>query len=109
MQMKMNWQKVLGGIALASALAGASATASADYEAWDTDGDGFIEYSEWDAGYDYDPLYTTWDTDGDGMLTDDEWGTGLYNSYDADNDGVWSEEENAHFMDDAGEEGWLDM
>jgi len=107
--MQTNLKKILGRIALASAFAGASTAAVADWEAWDTDGDGLIEYTEWDTNYDYDPIYTSWDTDEDGLLSDDEWDTGLFNAYDADGDGVWNEDENAHFMDDAGDEGWLDV
>ena len=54
--MQTNLKKILGRIALASAFAGASTAAVADWEAWDTDGDGLIEYTEWDTNYDYDPI-----------------------------------------------------
>lgn len=65
---------MLGGIALASALAGASSTVSAQ---------------DWD--------FTAWDTDGDGMLTDEEWGVGVYDIYDVDDDGLLDDDEYATF------------
>lgn len=108
--MHMNLKTALGGIALASALTGASAAAvAAEPIAWDTDGDGMLEYAEWDTNYDYDPIYALWDTDKSGSLSNEEFGTGLFNSYDADGDGKLNKEEYAHFMDDAGDDGWLDI
>lgn len=109
MRMKMKWQKALGGIALASLLVGASAGAFAqdrDYDTWDTDRSGGVDYNEWSNNYDYNSTYSNWDTDRDGALTSDEWGQGMYNTYDRDRDGMLSEEEYDRFDRDTRDDGW---
>ncbi|HDZ56059.1 MAG TPA: hypothetical protein ENI17_04530 [Pseudomonas xinjiangensis] len=112
MNTNMKWQKVLGGIALATALAGASATtyaADMDFGGWDTNSSGIVEYNEWGTAYDNDGMFTDWDGDSDGVLSNDEYDRGLYNSYDADGSGDWNEDEFKTFQDDAGDGGWLDV
>lgn len=110
--MNTKWQKAVGGIALATALVGGSTLAYAadmDYNTWDADKSGALDYNEWNAGFDNDTLFSRWDTDKDGTLSDDEYGQGLYNSYDRDKSGDWNEDEYNMFRDDAGDEGWLDV
>lgn len=112
MNTNTNWQKVLGGIALASALVGGSAAtyaADMDFNEWDADNSGVLDYNEWDTGFDNDSLYTDWDANDDGLLDNNEYGEGIYNSYDMDGDGSWNEEEYNTFQDDAGDGGWLDV
>lgn len=109
--MTIKLQTMLGGIALASAMA-VSAPVFAevgDYDVWDKDNSGVITFGEWDTGFDDENLLSSWDSDNDGMLSDKEYGEGLYESYDADNSGDWSEEEYNAFSDDAGDGGWLDV
>ena len=102
---------MLGGIALATAMA-ASALAVADdgdFDVWDKDNTGVVTVGEWDTGFDKDGLFNRWDSDKDGMLSSDEYGEGLFNSYDADGSGDWNEDEYNTFRDDAGDGGWLDV
>lgn len=109
--MKRDWLKLVGGVALAAALAGGT-TAHAvenDFGAWDADGDGLIGFSEWDTGFDDEGLYSDWDADGDGALTEDEYGDGVFGLYDENDDGVWSEEEYNTWQDDAGDGGFWDV
>lgn len=66
------------------------------YEAWDTDGDGYIDAMEWEAGvdeyysdWDYDAYgdFANWDLDDDELLGEDEFGEGYYTAWDMDGDG----------------------
>jgi hypothetical protein len=70
----------------------------ADY---DTDTSGYIDQSEFGAGWDNE-YYSQWDTDGDAALTEDEYATGLYGRADANQDQVITVEEEGWF------EGWFD-
>ena len=110
--MNMKWQKAVGGIALAAALAGGSAmtyAADMDYNTWDAEKSGSVDYNVWDTGFDNQGMFSRWDADRNGTLSDEEYGQGVYNSYDRDKSGDWNEEEYNRFRDDAGDEGWLDV
>lgn len=112
MNTKTTWQKVLGGIALTTALVGGSVAVQAEdgvLNEYDANKSGDIDFSEWEAGFDVDPMYTKWDKDRDGKLSKDEYGQGLFESYDQDNDGSWNEDEFKLFQDDTGDDGWLDV
>lgn len=124
----MKKQLILGlGLALASS--GALAQEELGFDDWDTDASGAIEEQEWNAGLEENGVFGGWDandddildenewnetglgvgfgdweTDGEAGLTEDEFGTGLYQEYDADGDGAWSEEE----WGEAEELGWFD-
>ncbi len=110
--MNTKWQTALGGIALATALAGGSAmtyAADMDYKTWDADKSGSVDYNEWDSGFNSKEHFSRWDTDKNGSLSDKEYGEGLYHSYDRDKSGDLNEDEYNRFRDDAGDEGWLDV
>jgi len=110
--MNTKWQKTVGGIALATALAGGSAmtyAAETDYNTWDADKSGSVDYNEWGTRFDNDGMFSRWDADRDGMLTNDEYGQGVYNTYDRDKSGDWNEDEYNRFRDDSGDGGWLDV
>jgi len=109
--MKTTWQTALGGIALATSF-GISAPAFAeigDFNEWDQDQSGVVEFNEWDAGFNDENTLTSWDSDSDGMLSNNEFGEGVFESYDADNSGDWNDEEYRAFSDDAGDGGYLDV
>lgn len=112
MNTNMKWQKVVGGIALASALVGGSAAtyaADIDFGGWDSNDSGVVEYNEWNSSFENDDLFADWDANEDGILSNDEYNQGLFNSYDTDGSGDWNEEEYNAFTDDTGDEGWLDV
>ena len=58
---------------------------------WDTNNNGVIERSEFDAGYD-DNYFVAWDTNADGLVDEDEWDAGFDAYYvDADYAGVFTD------------------
>ena len=110
--MNTKWQKTIGGLAIAAALAGGSAmtyAAEMDYNTWDADKSGSVDYNEWGSRFDNDGMFSRWDSDRDGVLTNDEYGQGVYNTYDRDKSGDWNEDEYNRFRDDSDNEGWLDL
>lgn len=109
--MKRDWLKLLGSIALATAMAGGTVAYAEEngWSNWDTDGSGDLSSEEWDAGFNDEGVYSEWDENGDGALTEQEFGEGVFNSYDKDGDGTWNEEEYNTFSDDAGDEGFWDV
>lgn len=58
------------------------------FTSYDLDGDGYIEYSEYETNYDSD-LYTAWDIDNDGYIEDYEYNTAANMYVDYDNDGLY--------------------
>ncbi|GHB13679.1 EF-hand domain-containing protein [Modicisalibacter luteus] len=109
--MKRTWINGLGGTLIAfSMLSAGSAFAQENgFSEWDSDGDGVVNYEEFDAGFDDEGLYNSWDANGDNMLDEQEYGEGIYNTYDRDGSGDWSEDEYGDFGDDAGDEGFWDV
>lgn len=104
--MKSDWQTVLGGIALTSAMAVAVPLHAQELDAWDTDQSGTLDFNEWNTGW---MENSSWDQDGDGLISDQEYGQGIFDTYDANDDQFWDDSERQLFEDDAGEGGWLDM
>ena len=75
--MNTKWQKAIGGLVVAAALAGGSAmtyAAEMDYNTWDADKSGSVDYNEWGSRFDNDGMFSRWDSDRDGVLTNDEYG-----------------------------------
>jgi len=72
-----------------------------DFDLLDEDKSGYLDQSEWSAGWNKD-YYTAWDSDSDGLLNNDEFSTGVYNTADLDKDQYISVEEEGWF------EGWFD-
>ncbi len=52
-----------------------------------------IDFETFQGGFDEYGLYDSWDADEDGMLTRDEFNRGVFDSYDADRDGMLNEDE----------------
>ena len=110
--MNTKWHKTIGGLVVAAALAGGSAmtyAAEMDYNTWDADKSGSVDYNEWGSRFDNDGMFSRWDSDRDGVLTNEEYGQGVYNTYDRDKSGDWNEDEYNRFRDDSDNEGWLDL
>ena len=110
--MNTKWHKTIGGLVVAAALAGGSAmtyAAEMDYNTWDADKSGSVDYNEWGSRFDNDGMFSRRDSDRDGVLTNDEYGQGVYNTYDRDKSGDWNEDEYNRFRDDSDNEGWLDL
>lgn len=103
--MNANWQMVLGGVALAAAMATSTPAHADGVGMWDVDKSGTLDYNEWNTGW---GKATTWDLDGDGVLTDREYSEGIFDMYDVDDDKHWNADEMKKFEDEAGERGWLD-
>ena len=84
-----------------------SAAAAADFESWDENRDGQIEATEFNNDLRDRGVFTNWDADEDGVLSEDEFNEGVYGYYDEDDDGLfseneydrWSEEEDEGFWD----------
>lgn len=66
---------------------------AADWQPWDTDGDGFVERVEFDADFAGMGWYGAWDKDGDGLITEQEYTTGAYTLWDTNGDNVLDETE----------------
>ncbi|MFN7025497.1 MAG: hypothetical protein ACK4QP_13455 [Pseudorhizobium sp.] len=74
------------------------ATPFTDYDA---DTSGFIDRTEFGSAWDND-YYNTWDADDDSLLSEDEYNTGIYGAADLDSNKVITVEEEGWF------EGWFD-
>lgn len=110
--MKRNWIHAIGGTLVAFSLLGAGgafAQENNNFNDWDSDGSGAIDFEEWDAGFDDEGVFDSWDANDDNMLDDNEYGEGIYNTYDQDESGDLSEDEYGDFNDDAGDEGFWDV
>ncbi len=70
-----------------------SAYINDDFAAYNVDGDGFIEETEWNDIFTDSDWFEVYDADTDGFVTDVEWDTGLYNDWDLDADGFIDEDE----------------
>ena len=74
-----------------------------EYEVIDIDGDGFIEYVEYEDVLNDTPFYTQWDVDASEYLSDTELAEGIFEIMDKDNDQVLDEDEylefDAYFLD----------
>ena len=81
-----------------------------DFDRWDTNKDGYITDTEFEASWDGEDYYATWDVDGSGVVSRDEWQRGVdtyysdvndqdinvsrdYNEWDMDRDGIIGEDE----------------
>ena len=64
-----------------------------EWDAWDTNDDGYLDTDEYEAGIGEAGLYDDWDVDNDGLYSEDELNDGLYSTWDADADGYLNEEE----------------
>ncbi|MFC0202578.1 EF-hand domain-containing protein [Paracoccus rhizosphaerae] len=82
---------------------------SADYEAWDIDGDGVVLSNEFADGFSEVGLLGEWDVDRDGALNEEEFTTGVYDRYDEDDTGIIEEPELTDIGDDMGDEGFWDV
>ncbi|MDT0631374.1 hypothetical protein RQM47_04870 [Rubrivirga sp. S365] len=77
----------------------ATGTADDDFDAYDTDRDGFISDAEFGVGFGATPYYNDYDLDGDGRLDENEFGAGTadygydYGTFDADRDGFVTDDE----------------
>lgn len=69
---------------------------AANWEAWDPDGDGFIEKVEFDAEFLQMGWYDTWDTDKDRRVTDREYAAGVFTIWDKNGDNHLDETEYTH-------------
>ena len=109
--MKRNWIHGIGGTLVVFSLLSAGGAFAQDngFNDWDADGSGTIDYEEWDTGFDDEGVFDSWDANDDNMLDDQEYGEGIYNTYDADESGDWSEDEYGDYSDDAGDEGFWDV
>lgn len=101
----------IGGTLVAFSMlsAGSAFAQDNDFSAWDSSGDGVVNYEEFDAGFDDEGLFDTWDANDDGMLDENEYGEGIFNSYDDDDSGDLTEDEYGDYSDDAGDEGFWDV
>lgn len=67
------------------------------YDRWDTNTDGFLDETEWNArrgGLEgYTGNFSDWDSDADNRLSEDEFRGGIYGHYDRDGDRMINEEE----------------
>lgn len=66
---------------------------AADWEAWDTDGDGFIDRATFDADFAEMGWYGAWDADADSRITEREYTDGVFVIWDKNNDNVLDETE----------------
>ena len=85
---------------------GTAWTESGYYDRWDTNADGFLDETEWEAGRgrymgDYTGAFGDWDMDADNRLSEDEFRTGAYGYFDRDQNRMINEEEyNAWYRED---------
>src|SRR5690606_25635304 len=70
----------LGAGAFALALAAGPAMAQGQFSAWDRDGDGRIDSTDFDRGFGT-TTFDQWDRDGDGVLSRSEFNAGVYQAY----------------------------
>ena len=59
---------------------------SVEYSAWDSDGDGFLEYREFDAGLGKTSYYADWDVNNTLFIEKSDFCQSLFNQADADDD-----------------------
>lgn len=64
-----------------------------DYEAVDIDGDGFIEYAEYNDVLGDSDFFATWDVDASEYLDEEELAEGLFTIWDVDNSGYLERDE----------------
>ena len=57
-----------------------------DWGAWNTNGDGYLDTTEFNAGLGRTGLFNTWDADRNGMIAENEFGRGLFGRWDANRD-----------------------
>ncbi|MFD2515971.1 EF-hand domain-containing protein [Pontibacter locisalis] len=65
----------------------------ADWTAWDTDGDGYLEMAEFETDFSMIGWYDAWDSDNDRQVTDREYTTGVYSLMDTNGDNILDETE----------------
>mgnify|MGYP006302286453 FL=1 len=114
-------------LALGLSAAGAVAQDRDWMESWDSDGDGVLNQSEWNAGLEDEGVFGNYDMNADGALDDDEWGEDLvdldgsiddtfdmdedafaeqsYGLYDRNDDGLIDDDELGAFEEDYSEFG----
>lgn len=73
----------------------------------DDNADCMVSEDEFFDAYDESGLYDTWDANDDGMLSEDEFGEGLFTFYD-DNDDGYIDEGEMEVSDDPDEQGFWD-
>lgn len=106
--MKMDWLKPLGIGAFALSLFAAAPASAEMFDDWDTDDEVGISEDEWGTGFGESGVYDTWDAD-DGLLSEDEFNSGVFGSYDANDDGTIDETEFGVYEDDVGDKGFWDV
>ncbi|HDZ55687.1 MAG TPA: hypothetical protein ENI17_12425 [Pseudomonas xinjiangensis] len=100
--MNATWQTVLGGVAVTAACGILPAHAADNgFGDWDTDSSGMIDQTEWDAGYADKTYIGSWNADSD-ERTNVGTRSEVYEKYDVDSSGDWSEEEYGAFHDERG-------
>jgi Ca2+-binding EF-hand superfamily protein len=74
-----------------------------DYEAVDVDGDGFIEYAEYNDVLGDSDFFATWDVDASEYLSEEELAEGVFTIWDVDNSGYLERDEydefDAYYLD----------
>lgn len=68
-----------------------------DYEAVDIDGDGFIEYAEYNDVLGDSDFFVTWDVDASEYLNEEELAEGVFTIWDVDNSGYLERDEFEEF------------
>ncbi len=68
-----------------------------DYEAVDVDGDGYVEYAEFNDVLDDSDFFITWDVDASKYLDEEELAEGLFSIWDVDNSGFLERDEYEEF------------
>lgn len=63
------------------------------FTSWDTNTDEMWDDSEFETGIGETGLFNDWDVNDDGLFDDDELGDGIFDMYDADDDGFLNNEE----------------
>lgn len=83
-------KKVIAAAALAVSVFVLPVGAAPPLQAWDTDASGVLDEAEFRRGVREAGLLEKWDEDGDELLGPDELAEGLYDAWDADDDGALS-------------------
>jgi hypothetical protein len=89
--MQKDLRKLLGVGTLGAMMAFAAPAVADMYNDWDTNDEVGIDLTEWEEGF--DGIYDSWDADDDGALSEDEFNTGAYDAYDQNDDGLLDENE----------------
>ncbi|MEQ9196260.1 MAG: hypothetical protein RIE84_05870 [Parvibaculum sp.] len=79
--------------------------AAAGFSEWDSNDDVGIDNDEFGTGFHDRGIYETWDADNDGTMSEREFNEGVYGTYDRDNNGVIDENEYDMLDDDIGPDG----